>query len=310
MAEYKPVFIGGFRSGTTLLVNLMGMHDQAAPWFETKMLCEALRWLYVLKHPEEEQFERQYINPPEPAGFTAEAVRARMEFDLRSTLDRISGAQHSGKAAHEQYSIGFDCLSYDLESALVLLDQWEQATAGAPDYETVSKATGELINQLGAAHSVGQNKPLWINKTPEISRFADELRDCLGECRVIYMVRNGLSVVESAKKLGWGDVGMLAHNWCALLEKTRSAMAQQKQDYREIRYEDLVTDPQAVLGELLAFSGLENQAGEIVAQYARHFDENAFDRSKINRKSSLTDEELAEFSSVAGVLQNELGYTE
>lgn len=308
MSEFKPVFIGGFRSGTTLLINLMGMHSQAAPWFETKMLCEALRWMYVLKHPTDEQFEQQYVNPPEPAGFSAEAVRARMEFDLRSTLDRISGAQHSGKAAHEQYSIGFDCLGYTLEQGLDALDQWEAATRGSQDYQVVAQATGELIKVLGEHHSEGKAKPLWINKTPEISRFADELRDCLGECRVIYMVRNGERVVESAKKLGWGDVGGLAYNWRALLEKTRSAMAGHASDYKEIRYEDLVSSPNNVLADILRFCALTDEADEIVKQYSLCFDENAFDQSKINRPSDLADEERQLFESVAGDLQKELGY--
>lgn len=308
VSDFKPVFIGGFRSGTTLLINLMGMHSQAAPWFETKMLCEALRWMYVLKHPEEQQFEQQYVNPPEPAGFSAEAVRARMEFDLRSTLDRISGAQHSGKAAHEQYSIGFDCLGYSLEQGLSALDQWESATRNSQDYDVVAQATGQLIKVLGEQHASGKTKPLWINKTPEISRFADELRDCVGECRVIYMVRNGERVVESAKKLGWGDVSGLAYNWRALLEKTRASMAQHTSDYKEIRYEDLVASPNTVLKDILGFCALSDEADEIVQQYSLRFDENAFDQSKINRPSDLSVEEQALFADVAGDLQKELGY--
>lgn len=308
MSEFKPVFIGGFRSGTTLLINLMGMHSQAAPWFETKMLCEALRWMYVLKHPEEQQFEQQYVNPPEPAGFTAEAVRARMEFDLRSTLDRISGAQGSGKATHEHYSIGFDCLGYTLEQGLDALDQWESTTRATEDYQIVARATGVLIETLGKQHSDGKGKPLWINKTPEISRFADELRDSVGEIRVIYMVRNGERVVESAKKLGWGDVSGLAYNWRALLEKTRSSMSHHVNDYKEIRYEDLVSSPNAVLGETLDFCGLANEAEEIVKEYSLHFDENAFDQSKINLRSGLSDEEQQLFAAAAGDLQKELGY--
>jgi hypothetical protein len=47
-----PIFIGNFRSGTTLLANLLGFHDELALWFETKAFCEALRWIRVMERPE------------------------------------------------------------------------------------------------------------------------------------------------------------------------------------------------------------------------------------------------------------------
>lgn len=308
MENVKPVFIGGFRSGTTLLVNLLGMQAQVAPWFETKMLCEALRWLHVLKNPEQERFEHQYINPSEPTGFNAHAVRMRMESDLRSSLERFNGTQHSGKAVHEQYVIGFDCIRYSLKQGLSLLDQWEEEVALCADYDSVANSTNILINQLGKTHCVQYGKPIWINKTPEITRFADELRDSVGECRVIYMVRNGLSVVESAKKLGWGDIGLLSYNWRTLLEKTRQAMTQYPEDYKEVRYEDLVSDPVRVLSDLLTFCGLQNESVEIIRRYKQHFDEKVFDKTKIVRPSSLTAEEHNTFYKAAGSLQSELGY--
>ena len=57
-----PIFIGNFRSGTTLLANLLGFHKDLSPWFETKGLCELLRWQRVLKDPKTIPFESSLIH--------------------------------------------------------------------------------------------------------------------------------------------------------------------------------------------------------------------------------------------------------
>lgn len=304
----KPVFIGGFRSGTTLLINLVGMHTDIAPWFETKSMCEALRWMHVLEHPEQESFEATYIAPAEPAGFNQEAVRARMDSQLRHTFARITGAQASGKAAHERYPIGPDSIKYSLAEAEQALAQWNSAIVGNNSYENVCAATGRFISELGEIQRQRYGRPRWVNKTPEITRFASELRDCLGGCKVIYMLRNGLDVVASAHKMGWGNVETLASNWKVLLQRTRQAMRDFPEDYLEIRYEDLLVEPARILNQVFAHCG-ESEAGlRIVQQFARYYGNDAFDVSRTDRRGWLNEIDLAVFNSIAGDLQAELGY--
>ena len=303
-----PVFIGGFRSGTTLLINLLGLHPALAPWFETKFLCEALRWMRVLREPGAASFEADYCAPPEPAGFALHQVAERMALDMRATFARQAGREDSGKAAHERYPVGHDCTCYTPAQASRALADWRAGLGGDADYGATAAATGKLIETLGGAHRQGLRRARWINKTPEISRFARELRDCLGPCRIVYLLRNGLDVVSSANALGWGDVERLAFNWKGLVELTREAMRDCPQDYLELRYEDLLAEPAAVLDRVLAFCGESPAGADIVARYTRDFGAAAFDRSRIGAGAGLGPREREAFERVAGDLQAELGY--
>lgn len=299
----KPAFIGGFRSGTTLLINLLGLHPDVAPWFETKDLCEALRWMRVLREPGQADFEAGYTVPRHIQGFDADTVLARMRAEMEATFARMAGRAASGKGGHERYPLGPDRLGYSLETGLAALARWRESVRN----DTPAAATGALIAGLGEAHRQALGRQAWINKTPEITRFAPELREALGGCRIIYLLRNGLDVVNSAASLGWGDVEQLAFNWKGLLERTRAVMAGHPGDYLELRYEDLLARPAGVLDEVLAFCGLAPDGAAIVERFTAEFGAGAFDRSRIGT-SRLDAEQRAAFDRVAGELQNALGY--
>ena len=303
-----PTFIGGFRSGTTLLVNLLGMHPALVPWFETKELCELLRWLRVLAEPSEAAFEANYITPNEPAGFDLDAAYARMLAQMRATEARQSGATQSGKAGHERYPLGNDHVRYPLVEGEALLHAWYERCKADHSLPTVRVASADLLRALGAAQCATTPSPYWINKTPEISRFAAELRELLGPCRVIYMVRNGFEVVASASNLGWGKTEDLAFNWKGLLERTRNAMKGEEDRYLELRYEGLLQAPVETLNQVFAFLGVEPKGEEIVAEFTSRFGSDAFSRPAAAPPARLPAEEHARFMAVAGDLQIALGY--
>lgn len=302
-----PVFIGGFRSGTTLLINLLGLHPQVTPWFETRDLCEAVRWQHVLANPGQAAFETAYCAPSAPAGFTLEAVHGRMLQQVRDTQARLSGGA-SGKAAHERYMLGHDYVRYEAREAEALMDLWRAACA-APDPARVAAANGELIRALGAKQRQLHGGGPWINKTPEITRFAVELRAALGHCRIVYVVRDGIQVVASGHRLGWGSVEALAFNWKGLLERTRAAMRACPQDYLELRYEDLVLEPAATLDRVLRFCGRDACGEALVRQFCAGQGEGAFDASRLRGKDLLDAAQLRTFTAVAGDMQAALGYS-
>jgi hypothetical protein len=302
-----PVFIGGFRSGTTLLINLLGLHSQVTPWFETRDLCEALRWQHVLAQPAQADFERAYCAPAEPAGFALSAVYGRMLRQARDTQARVTGGP-SGKAAHERYLIGDDYVRYALADAEALLQDWYEACKAGPDVAQVATANGVLIRALGALQQSLHGGGSWINKTPEITRFATELRAALGPCRIIYMVRDGIQVVASGHRLGWGSIEALAFNWKGLLERTRAAMSDFPGDYLELRYEQLVLSPEATLDRVLSFCGRDATGADIVARFIASEGNAAFDMSRLEARHGLDASQLRIFSTVAGDMQAALGY--
>lgn len=262
-----PVFIGNFRSGTTLLANLLGFHEQISPWFETKGLCELLRWQRVLKDPINGSFESSLIQPKDPIGFDADVVSFRFESDLRETLDRISGAKMSGKGSHESYPVGHDRLLYGLEEALDLLSQWRSVVGKCQSHEVLAKANGDLIKGLGMLHLGYDQKLFWVNKTPEITRFGEELESALGPTKRILMLRDGRDVIQSASKLGWADPAEIGAWWKGMILESRGGGSTSKDLYLEIRYEDLLKDPVGGLNQVLHFLEVEERGLEMVEQY-------------------------------------------
>jgi hypothetical protein len=121
-------------------------------------------------------------------------------------------------------------------------------------------------------------------------------------------VRNGIDVVSSAGKLGWGELGALSYNWKGLIEQTRIAMQDYPEFYLELRYEELLKNPQKVLDQVLTFTGLEPHGANIVAGFKEDFGPNAFDQSKIVSQTLLGAADLDNFNKIAGDLQAELGY--
>lgn len=299
-----PVFIGGFRSGTTLLINLLGLHPQITPWFETKELCEALRWQRVLQQADQAAFEADYC-ASEPPGFTLSAVHQRMLYQMRTTHARLAGAGTSGKASHERYPLGNDYVCYTQQEAEAALTVWHDANAATGSIA----ATGNLIRTLGARQQALHGGGPWINKTPEISRFAPELRLALsGRCRVIYVVRDGIDVVASGLRLGWGSVEALAFNWKGLLERTRKAMHGHERDYLELRYEQLLLEPAATLDRVLQFCDREQLGAGLVQAFSVRQGGAAFDASRMQGSSCLDSAQLRVFAAVAGDMQAALGY--
>lgn len=303
-----PTFIGSFRSGTTLLVNLLGLHPRIAPWFETKALCEALRWLRVLNHPECADFESRHVIPPEPGGFSPDAVAARMRHDFRATAARIAGQTPSGKMGHERYPIGYDCVLYSLTEAEAAFDDWCNRCLTRADPSIVASATGDLIRVLGELHTRAAGKYLWVNKTPGIPRFIPELRQCLGPCRMVLLIRNGREVVRSASHLGWARAIELAEWWKVLIEETRAKAAPHPAEYLEMRYEHLVQNPEAEVDRLLSFMGLEPVGHQLVDEYRRLMGDDVFRRNPPSPQEPASGIDWNAFDALAGNLMRQLGY--
>ncbi|MFZ4655261.1 MAG: sulfotransferase [Methylococcaceae bacterium] len=263
----KPIFMGSFRSGTTLLANLLAFHPDLAPWFETKGFCEALRWIRVLKHPEKEAFERVLVKSDHAALFSVAAVSDRIKADFQTTAAQMRGDIASGKGRHERYSLGHDCVLYSLDQAYQALDVWQEE-ASSETVDAITMATGKLIKTLGGLHALAAEKPIWINKTPEIPRFGVELRQSMGPCRMILMIRDGRDVVRSAVRLGWGSPQTIASWWQGMIIESRAAALVDPEDYLEIRYEHLLEAPKTVLGQVLKFMGVSDDAEAILQQSA------------------------------------------
>lgn len=262
-----PVFIGNFRSGTTLVANLLGFHDSLAPWYETKGFCEALRWIRVLERPETLPFESRLTQPRDLPEFTPEAVAERMLEDFRETFARLRGDIPSGKGVHEFYPLGHDRVAYGLTDAEAAVDRWLGRVERDPSLPVIRSSTGELVRHLGVLHAAKSARPVWVNKTPEIPRFGHELRGCLGPCRVVMMMRESQAVVRSAVSLGWAEAEEIA-GWCqGMVNEARTAGREDPDNYLELHYEALLREPVATMNTLLEFIGVSPMGEVLLERY-------------------------------------------
>lgn len=314
-AGRPPAVIGGFRSGTTYLIDLLGLHPELAAWHETKAFSEALRWQYVRKHPELAERESLVQQPGDPMGFNLEAVAARMRWlmqydassDFRDQVSRAQGQGARGKAAYEQYVFGAEYILYDLAEANTAVPEWEAAVRADATASGLARANGELIRRLGTRQIELAGRSQWVNKTPELPRFGRELRESIGRCRVILLVRDGRDVVLSAKNLKWGDVERLATLWKALIEMSRESSREARADYLEVRYEDLIGNPAPTLDRILVFLGVEPLGQRLLDEYRQRMGAK-FIRPWHRRLARLYGAERKVFDAIAGELMSELGY--
>jgi len=311
VVHQTPIFVGGPRSGSTMMINLLGLHPQVAPLFETKCISEALRWLRVLNKPAMEAAEERMVRMQFPSAlqdFTVESVAVRMQAHMRNSAQRIKGEASSGKARHERYPLGHDYILYHLEEAESALNKWREAVEMSPDIDGISRATGWLITHLGTLQAAYMHRPIWINKTPEIPKFGYELEQCVGHCQIIHMIRDGREVAASVLERGWtDDVSYIATGWKNLILSGRVSATEGLREYLEVRYEDMVSDPVCVLQKVLHFLHLEPLSQQLVDIYNRR---SGLPISKEVKHAwrKLNDADEALFNHVAGDLLAELGY--
>jgi len=132
---------------------------------------------------------------------------------------------------------------------------------------------------LGECHSSGdflrifmesiarqQHVDRWAEKTPDHLLYAAEIKKTIPDALFIHIIRDGRDVAASMGALGYIPVlpwdrrrEALAAGlyWEWLLGQGRKAVKALGQDYLEVRYEDLVTNPQPTLDRISSFIGCD-----------------------------------------------------
>jgi hypothetical protein len=171
--------------------------------------------------------------------------------------------------AHPQLAIGPET---QFVPDLIHVDDPVDAIVGArtwgdfgldPD-EFARRASGqELAGVLRAFYSLyaeSQGKPRWGEKTPGYVRNMDSIATVLPEARFIHLIRDGRDVALSRRARGMGadkPMAKTANLWRRRIEDARGQAQRLDGRYIELRYEDLVADPQPHLLRICEFIGLE-----------------------------------------------------
>ena len=115
-------------------------------------------------------------------------------------------------------------------------------------------------------------KPRWADKTPGYISIVPELASMYPDARFIHLVRDGRDVAMSMRRLGWSpDASRWIHHgvleWTAALDAA-DALTLGKDRLLEVRYEDVVTDPEGSARIICRFLDEEFEAGMV--QWAEH----------------------------------------
>jgi Sulfotransferase family len=236
--------------------------------------------------------------PPE-SHFIVALAPGRGGFDPRALVDRL--------AADERFRLwGLDRPT--LENAIL--------DPPASDYPSAVRA-------VFATWAARQGKARYADKTPGYVLHIPALARLFPESVFIHLVRDGRDVAASFLDLGWADsIESAAFHWRLRVGRGRRAgRGLGPGRYHELRYEDLVSDPEAALRPLCGVLGV-SFAPEMLehhrraAAVVRTTNHPAYHRNLTapltadlrNWRRDLGTEQVARFELVAGRLLTDLGY--
>lgn len=125
---------------------------------------------------------------------------------------------------------------------------WNRISGSAGTFAEVVK---DILSQI--AEQTGKRRI--GSKYPVFGRHLDLLNELFPDCRVIHVVRDGRDCALSHKHVTWGhqNTYSAAAHWRAYIRMTRHSAKAMADRYLEVRYEDLLLEPQATMRTLERF---------------------------------------------------------
>jgi hypothetical protein len=148
----------------------------------------------------------------------------------------------------------------------------------------------------------------YVERTPVQSLIADQIARVYPDAWYLHVIRDGRDVVRSALSLEFGtdEAQQVAHYWGEAVHRVRAAGATVER-YREIRYEDLMSDAEGRVRELLTWFGLDAAPED---ELRSRIGQRTSDFSSLRREGARKREavDLHALDPDAGRLLVELGY--
>ncbi len=244
----RPLFIGGHvRSGTTMLCDMMGCHPRISPIYETEFVINLLQVVFGA---------RSELPLPLP-----EAIRRILDRFARG-MDTMG----TNRQAYERFVHGMAHLAFTPDELRAAGDRLAEAVAD-PGKDRLL-AMRRFVTELFDRHCAADGKPRWVNKTPANLQYAAGLRVLFPDLVLIHIVRDGRDVAASSitREFGPRTLREGATWWAAAIEFGETFGRAHPGQYLEIRYEDLVHDPDVTLLRVFDYVG-ERLPPDLVARW-------------------------------------------
>ena len=256
----------------------------------------------------------------------------RNMFDSHSALAMTHESHFIGPLAkvrsRYESEAGFDCDVFvaDLFSDAKFVRQGLELEAVRSALEKARPETyAAAVRAVFAAYAAREGKTLYGDKTPGSVTQIELLAELFPEAKFVHIIRDGRAVALSfLERPEWGPKTMAeaASYWKNRLRRGRAAgWVIGPERYMEIRYEDLVTDPEAAARQVCGFLGLDFEDGMLrYHEKSKEFIASTKDPAAFKNLSrpvtaglrtwedeiSSGDQRL--FEAIAGDLLKELGY--
>lgn len=195
------------------------------------------------------------------------------------------------------------------------------------DLESGNLTVRQLCDFVGSAFAQKNGKSVWADKTPDYGEYMPLIQSLWPQCKFIHVIRNGVDAAASMS--GHPGYQVLAQsgvsNWVSLslgyqpngntttprredyvrlwvdrLLATRVAAEKlTKNTYLEVRYENLLTNPEQAIREMCIFLGLRHEPAWLDSAH-RMVDPNRLSRGKSDFDNC--------FDAAGRELMSELGY--
>lgn len=184
--------------------------------------------------------------------------------------------------------------------------------------------TADAIRRVYQLHAAHHGKQRYAEKSPMFVRHVPFFADLFHEARFVHLVRDGRDVALAFADVDFGppSVAAAAVHWRAqVLAGRRAGEHLGSERYREVRYEDLIDDPPAVLGPLCDFLELDfepamlryfERADDVVATTShQEYHDNLFrppTKGLRDWRAQMPHRDVALFEALAGDALKAFGY--
>jgi hypothetical protein len=125
-----------------------------------------------------------------------------------------------------------------------------------------SRTTADFLPRLMDGITSAQQMERWVEGTPTHVLYMNEIAGAVPDALFLHVIRDGRDCALSADRQGWTPpfswdarhrLGVAALSWEWMVRTGRRFGQAQPACYREVRFEDLVTEPQRVLRDIGRF---------------------------------------------------------
>ena len=189
-----------------------------------------------------------------------------------------------------------------------------------------SHSAASLITSLFSLYAERHGKQRWGDKTPHHALCLRNILALFPNAQILHLIRDGRDVAESTCRIPIGPSSILAaaRRWKQFVQAVRDfAPSLPSQQFLEVRFEEMVLNPEQVRARILLFLGETEEATPLLecalpqtetrarsAAIAHHASlRTAISASKIGVfQKSFTPRQIEMFEAIAGDLLSELGY--